>query len=202
MKQLLLASGNPGKLREMRALLVDMPVELVLPVQFGLDLEIEENGETYSENASAKALAFSKASGLPSLADDSGLEVADLGGLPGLHSARFSPLPNASDGDRRAHLLNQLKNHPRPWLAKFHCTVALATPDGQIYFTTGECAGEIITEERGQEGFGYDPIFLIQGLGKTMAELSMEEKNRLSHRAKAITAAKPILARILQDIQK
>jgi XTP/dITP diphosphohydrolase len=202
MKQLLLASGNPGKLREIQALLVDLPIEMVLPAQLGLDLEIEENGETYRENASAKALAFSKASGLPSLADDSGLEVADLGGLPGLHSARFSPLPNASDGDRRAYLLNQLKNHPHPWLAKFHCTVALATPDGQIYFTTGECAGEIITEERGQEGFGYDPIFLIQGLGKTMAELSMEEKNRLSHRAKAIAAAKPILARILQDIQK
>jgi XTP/dITP diphosphohydrolase len=202
MKQLLLASGNPGKLREIQALLVDLPIELVLPAQLGLDLEIEENGETYRENASAKALAFSKASGLPSLADDSGLEVADLGGLPGLHSARFSPLPNASDGDRRAYLLNQLKNHPHPWSAKFHCTVALATPDGQIYFTTGECAGEIITEERGQEGFGYDPIFLIQGLGKTMAELSMEEKNRLSHRAKAIAAAKPILARILQDIQK
>jgi XTP/dITP diphosphohydrolase len=200
MKKLLLASGNPGKLREIQSLLSDMPVELVLPSQLGLALEIEEKGETYRENASIKALAFCKASGLPSLADDSGLEVAALGGLPGLHSARFSPLPNASDGDRRTHLLTQLKTYSHPWLAKFHCTVALATANGQLYFTTGECAGEIITEERGHEGFGYDPIFLVQELGKTMAQLSMEEKNRLSHRAKAITAAKPLLARILQDI--
>jgi XTP/dITP diphosphohydrolase len=202
MKKLLLASGNPGKLREIQALLVDMPVELVLPAQLGLNLEVEENGETYRENASIKAMIFSMVSGLPSLADDSGLEVAALGDLPGLHSARFSPLPNATDGDRRNHLLDQLKAHPRPWLAKFHCTVALGTPDGQVYFTTGECAGEIIPEERGQAGFGYDPIFLVQKLEKTMAELSMNEKNQLSHRARAIIAARPILARILQDIPK
>jgi len=200
MKKLLLASHNPGKLREIQALLGDMPVHLILPTQIGLNLEVEENGETYRENASAKALTFSKASGLPSLADDSGLEVAALGGLPGLHSARFSPLPGATDADRRSQLVAQLQLYLRPWLAKFHCTVALATPNGQVYFSTGECAGEIIPEERGKEGFGYDPIFLVHDLGKTMAELSMDEKNRLSHRARAIIAAKPILAQILQDI--
>jgi XTP/dITP diphosphohydrolase len=200
MKKLLLASGNPGKLREIQALLVDMPVELILPARLGLDLDIEECGETYRENASTKALAFARASGLPSLADDSGLEVAALSGLPGLHSARFSSIQNATDRDRRTQLLTQLQTHPRPWLAKFHCTVALATPDGQVRFTTGECAGEIIPQERGQEGFGYDPIFLVLELGKTMAELSMDEKNRLSHRARAITAARPVLARILQEI--
>lgn len=200
MKKLLLASGNLGKIREILALLSDLPVDLVLPTQLGLDLEVEENGETYRENASTKALAFAKASGLPSLADDSGLEVAALGGLPGLHSARFSPLPNASDADRRARLLDQLRAHSRPWLAKFHCTAALATPDGQVYFSTGECPGEIIPQERGQQGFGYDPIFLLHESGKTMAELSMDEKNLLSHRAKAIIAIRPILARFLQDV--
>jgi XTP/dITP diphosphohydrolase len=199
MRKLLLASANPGKLREIQALLGDMQVQLVIPNQLGLVLNVEENGETYRENASSKALAFSCASGLPSLADDSGLEVAALGGLPGLHSARFSPIPNATDRDRRVQLLNQLQPHPRPWLAKFHCTVAIATPDGQIDFSTGDCAGEIIPQERGQEGFGYDPIFLLVELGKTMAELSLEEKNRLSHRARAILGARPILARILQD---
>jgi XTP/dITP diphosphohydrolase len=202
MRKLLLASNNPGKLREIQALLGDLTVELILPSQIGLNLNVEENGPTYRENASTKALTFSLTSGLPSLADDSGLEVAALGGLPGLHSARFSPLPGATDADRRAQLLLKLQNSPPPWLAKFHCTVALATPDGQVYFSTGECAGEIIPEERGQEGFGYDPIFLIRELGKTMAELSMDEKNRLSHRARAIIAARPILAQILQDIQK
>jgi len=202
MKKLLLASGNPGKLLEIQALLADLLFELVIPTQLGLDLDVEESGNTYQENASIKALVFSKTSGLTTLADDSGLEVAVLDGLPGLHSARFSPLPNANDSDRRDYLLDQLKTHPRPWLAKFHCTVAISTPDGRVYFTTGECAGEIIPEERGQRGFGYDPIFLIQELGKTMAELSMNEKNRLSHRARAIMAARPILARILQDIPK
>jgi XTP/dITP diphosphohydrolase len=200
MKKLLLASWNLGKIREILALLSDLPVDLVLPTQLGLDLEVEENGETYRENASIKALAFAKASGLPSLADDSGLEVAALGGLPGLHSARFSPLPNASDADRRARLLDQLQAHSRPWLAKFHCTAALATPDGRVYFSTGECPGEIIPQARGQQGFGYDPIFLLRESGKTMAELSMDEKNLLSHRAKAIIAIRPILARFLQDV--
>jgi XTP/dITP diphosphohydrolase len=202
MNKLLVASGNPGKLLEIQALLADLPFKLVIPTQLGLDLDVEESGDTYQENASIKALIFSKTSGLTTLADDSGLEVAVLDGLPGLHSARFSPLPNANDSDRRAYLLDQLKTHPRPWLAKFHCTVAISTPDGQVFFTTGECAGEIIPEERGQRGFGYDPIFLLQELGKTMAELSMNEKNRLSHRARAIMAARPILARILQDIPK
>jgi XTP/dITP diphosphohydrolase len=202
MNKLLVASGNPGKLLEIQALLADLPFKLVIPTQLGLDLDVEESGDTYQENASIKALVFSKTSGLTTLADDSGLEVAVLDGLPGLHSARFSPLPNANDSDRRAYLLDQLKTHPRPWLAIFHCTVAISTPDGQVFFTTGECAGEIIPEERGQRGFGYDPIFLLQELGKTMAELSMNEKNRLSHRARAIMAARPILARILQDIPK
>jgi XTP/dITP diphosphohydrolase len=125
--------------------------------------------------------------------------VETLGGKPGLHSARFSGKPGATDADRRAYLLDKLKGHPRPWPAAFRSTVVIATPDGQIFTLDGECRGEIIPEERGSNGFGYDPIFLVEGLGRTMAELSMEEKNRLSHRARAILAAKPVLLDLLKS---
>jgi XTP/dITP diphosphohydrolase len=202
MKQLLIASGNPGKLLEIQALLIGMPFELVYPSELGIALSVVEDGSTYAENAALKALAFTSASGLISLADDSGLEVEVLGGLPGLHSARFSPLPGASDADRRAYLLEQLEKFPRPWEAKFKCTVAIASPGGEIHYSEGECAGEIIPAERGSGGFGYDPIFLIRESRKTMAELSMEEKNRLSHRARAIRAAQPLLLTIYQDCKE
>jgi non-canonical purine NTP pyrophosphatase (RdgB/HAM1 family) len=127
MRQLLIASGNPGKLREIQALLADMKFELVDPSQLGIHLEVVEDGDTYAENAARKALAFTQATGLYTLADDSGLEVEALGGLPGLHSARFAPHPGATDADRRALLLKMLAAHPRPWKAKFHCTVAIAS---------------------------------------------------------------------------
>jgi len=130
------------------------------------------------------------------LADDSGLEVDALGGAPGLHSARYSPAPGAKDADRRKLLLQNLAQYPRPWVAHFHCTVAIATPGGDLFFTEGSCSGEIIPEERGTNGFGYDPIFQFAGSTLTMAELSTAEKNCLSHRALAIQAAKPILAKI------
>jgi XTP/dITP diphosphohydrolase len=202
MNQLLIASGNPGKLLEIQALLMGMPVELVYPSQLGYPLSVVEDGTTYAENAARKALAFTGASGLITLADDSGLEVERLGGLPGLHSARFSPLSGASDADRRAYLLEKLDKFPRPWEAKFKCTVAIALPGGEVHYTEGECEGEIIPVERGSGGFGYDPIFLIPESGKTMAELSMEEKNRLSHRARAILAAKPLLMAIYQECKE
>jgi XTP/dITP diphosphohydrolase len=202
MNQLLIASGNPGKLLEIQALLIGMPFELVYPSQLGFPLSVVEDGTTYAENAARKALAFTGASGLITLADDSGLEVERLGGLPGLHSARFSPLPGASDADRRAYLLKKLDKFQRPWEAKFKCTVAIALPGGEVHYTEGECDGEIIPGERGSGGFGYDPIFLIPESGKTMAELSMEEKNQLSHRARAILAAKPLLLAIYQECKE
>jgi XTP/dITP diphosphohydrolase len=118
------------------------------------------------------------------MADDSGLEVEALGGSPGVHSRRFSPLPDATDADRRKLLLNALTAHARPWSARFCCSVAIATPDGKLHQAEGSCRGEIIPEERGKGGFGYDPIFLISEIGRTMAELSMAEKNQLSHRAR------------------
>jgi XTP/dITP diphosphohydrolase len=201
MTRLLLASANPGKLREIKDLLKDLPVELVTPQEIGLDLQIEEHGSTYAENAALKALAYARASGMLTLADDSGLEVDALEGRPGIYSARFSPQPGASDADRRAYLLQCLEGLARPWRGRFRCVVALATPQGQVYFSEGICEGEVIPEERGQDGFGYDPIFLIPELGLTMAELDLPSKNRLSHRARAIRAAIPMLTELIRSIR-
>jgi XTP/dITP diphosphohydrolase len=194
--RLLIATNNRGKLEELQALLQGLPIELALPADIGLTLEVEEDGRTYAENASKKAVAFARASGLVSLADDSGLEVDALGGAPGLYSARYSPKPGATDADRRARLLAALHGKPRPWTARFHATVAVAVPDGPVRLAEGNCAGEIIPEERGAGGFGYDPVFLLPGRGLTMAELAADEKNRLSHRARAVEAAMPILKNV------
>lgn len=201
MEKILVASTNPGKLVEIKDLLGDLGrrVELLLPAEIGVHLDVLEDGETYAENAALKARAYHQASGLLTLADDSGLEVAALDGKPGLHSARYSPQPNATDADRRAFLLKNLACLPRPWKARFCCTVAIAAPDGSLHFSEGICPGEIIPEERGTNGFGYDPIFLLPKLGKTMAELSTSQKNRLSHRARAVHGAIPLLEKLLHS---
>ena len=197
MNQLLLATNNPGKIIEIQALLIDINADLVTPNDLGLSLEVEEDGQTYQENAARKALAFAQLSGLTTLADDSGLEVDSLGGRPGIHSARFSPKAGATDADRRAHLLDHLQKHPRPWVARFRCIVALATPAGVAHYAEGICTGEIIPVERGDGGFGYDPIFLLPELDCTMEELNMADKNRISHRARAVTAARPFIDEII-----
>src|SRR5687768_8185733 len=194
---LLIATNNKGKVKELQELLRDTGIELVTPAQIDLQLDVVEDGSTYAENATKKATAFANASGMISLADDSGLEVDALNGAPGLYSARYSPKPNATDADRRAYLLQNLQGKPRPWTARFHATIAISIPNGDVHLAEGICEGEIIPEERGTGGFGYDPIFLLSELGKTMAELSMDEKNRLSHRAKAVMQAKTILKFIL-----
>jgi XTP/dITP diphosphohydrolase len=195
--KLLIATNNKGKLKEIRAILKDLDVELLSPADINLELEVEEDGQTYAENATKKALAFFQASGLVSLADDSGLEVDALNGAPGLHSARYVPLPGATDADRRATLLLNLSKKPRPWVARFRATVAIAGPGKGVKLAEGTCPGQIIPEERGTGGFGYDPIFLLESLGKTMAELEMNEKNRLSHRGRALQNAIPILEELL-----
>ncbi len=199
MKQVLLASGNRGKLAELQALLRGLDLELVLLDQIGILAEVEESGESYAENAALKAQAYARQSGLVTIADDSGLEVDALDGLPGIRSRRFAEKHNASDADRRAYLLERLRGLPRPWKARFRCTVAIATPSGEVFLSEGECLGEIIPEERGAHGFGYDPIFYIPELGKTMAELEMEEKNRISHRARAIERARPRLTELINQ---
>ena len=196
MKKILIATNNKGKVKELQDLLKDTGIELITPADIGLNLEVEEDGATYAENASKKAIAFAHASGLISLADDSGLEVNALDGAPGLYSARYHPKPGANDADRRAYMIENLKGKPQPWTAHFHATIAIAIPDKDIHMVEGNCYGEIIPEERGTGGFGYDPIFLFPELNRTMAELEMKEKNRLSHRAKAVINAIPILKKI------
>lgn len=201
MTKLLLASGNVGKLREIQAILAEEGIqtpslELILPAQLGIQLDVKEDGANYAENAAKKARAYAKASGLAVLADDSGLEVDALDGQPGLYSARYAPWPHATDADRRRYLLQNLQDKPRPWTAHFHCTVAIAAPDSEMAYAEGNCPGVIIPEERGTNGFGYDPIFLLPDLDLTMAELPMAQKNRLSHRARAVHAALPILKRL------
>ena len=193
--KLLIATNNKGKAEEIQDVLRDLDIELVLPKYIGLEIEVEEDGRTYAENARKKALAFSRASGLTALADDTGLEVEALGGKPGLHSNRFGPEPY-TDASRRAYLLEQLNSKSRPWVAKFRATVAIASPERGVNLVEGICPGEIIPDERGTGGFGYDSIFLLKSINKTMAELEMDEKNRLSHRGQALRKAIPILGEI------
>ena len=177
--RLVIATGNAGKIGEYRELLSDAGVELV-----AFDSEVDEVGETYSENARLKAEAALAKSGLPSLGDDSGLEVEALGGFPGIKSARLGP----TQKERTAELLRRLDGVPRPWKARFVCVIALAIPGRDTRYFEGECRGEVVPEWRGEAGFGYDPIFLVPGTGKTFGEMPPEEKRKYSHRAAAARA--------------
>ena len=196
MNKLLIATNNKGKVKELQDLLKNTGIDLVTPADINLVLDVVEDGATYAENAAKKAVAFANASRLISLADDSGLEVDALNGAPGLYSARYHPKPGANDADRRAYMLENLRDKPRPWTAHFHATIAIAAPGKDVQVVEGNCYGQIIPEERGDNGFGYDPIFLFPDLNQTMAELGMAEKNRLSHRAKAVMNAIPVLEKI------
>jgi XTP/dITP diphosphohydrolase len=177
--RLVIASGNAGKLGEYRELLAGTGFELV-----AFDTEVDEFGATYAENARLKAEAATTRAGLPSLGDDSGVEVEALGGFPGIRSARLGP----TQKDRTETLLKLLEGHPRPWHARFVCVVALALPGRETEFFEGECRGEIIPEWRGQAGFGYDPVFLVPEVEKTFGEMPPEEKRLYSHRARAVRA--------------
>jgi XTP/dITP diphosphohydrolase len=177
----------------LQALLADLAIRVVTPQELGLQLRVIEDGASYKENASKKATKFALASGLTALADDSGLEVEVLAGAPGLYSNRYLADLRATDADRRAFLLSQLHGKPRPWLARFRSVVAIAAAGQYVHCEQGECPGEIIPQERGTHGFGYDPIFLVAGTDCTMAELPLEQKNTLSHRAQALKKARPVL---------
>jgi XTP/dITP diphosphohydrolase len=178
-RRLVIASGNAGKIREYRDLLAEAQVELV-----AFDSEVQEVGGTYAENAQLKAEAAAKQSGLPSLGDDSGLEVEALGGFPGIRSARLGP----TQQERTAEILRRLEGVPRPWHARFVCVIAVAAPGREVQLFEGECKGELVPEWRGEAGFGYDPIFLVPGTGKTFGEMPPEEKRKYSHRAAAAKA--------------
>ena len=191
--KLLIATHNPGKVREYEKLLAGLPLELTHPAQEGLDIEVAETGETFAENARLKATAYARASGLLTLADDSGLQVDALGGEPGIRSARYAG-SGASDEDRYQLLLEKLRGVP--WeerTARFRCVIAVATPGGQVHTAEGSCEGIIAFEPKGEHGFGYDPVFHFQEYGMTMAELPPETKNKISHRAKTAQRAREIL---------
>ena len=199
MKKLLVATHNRGKLREYKELLSDLPVTLIYLDDVGIHQDVPETGHTFEENALQKATAYARLSGLLTLADDSGLEVDALGGAPGIHSARYAG-PNATDEDRIRKLLTELRHvPPEERTARFRCVIAVATPEGATYTAEGTVEGRIVDTPRGSHGFGYDPIFLLPDRGQTMAELPPEEKNRISHRARAAQAIKPVLRRLLED---
>jgi XTP/dITP diphosphohydrolase len=180
-------------------ILADWPGEIVFPQEIGVDIVIHETGQTFAEIAAQKALAYAQAAGLPALADDSGLEVDALGGAPGIYTARYAG-PDATDADRYQKLLAELQGTPMERrTARFRCAVAIALPNGTIEVTEGTCEGVIALEPRGEDGFGYDPVFYLPDLGLTMAQLPAATKNAISHRARALHAARPLLDALLKD---
>jgi len=195
MPKLLLATNNKGKMREYKQLLQELPFEMVSLAEQGITTEVHEVGGSLEENARLKATGIARESQLVVLADDSGLEVDALGGKPGPLSARYAGA-GASDKDRIDYLLAKLKGVP--WekrSARFRCVIAIATPDGKVELCSGECRGVITFEPRGEEGFGYDPIFYFPELDKTMAELPLTIKNQVSHRGQAARQACQVLRR-------
>lgn len=197
MHRLLIATNNPHKVTEMVALMEGLPLTIVTPQAMGITLDVEEIGQTYLENALIKAIAFSQASGLPVLSDDSGLEVDVLGGLPGVHSHRLIAEPNASGHERCLRLLELLADKPKPWTATFRSEVVLMRSPEDWVSASGACLGEIQETFSGSNGFGYAPIFRIAGLNQTMSDLPDAIKNQISHRARAIQALMPELQRFV-----
>ena len=196
--RLLLATNNAGKIREFRALLAGESFAVTTPGEEGLSLDVDETGSTLADNATLKAVAFRELTGLPTLADDSGLFVDHLGGEPGVHSARYAG-PGATDADRVALLLRRLAGVPdERRTACFRAVIAVALPGRAVEYSYGECCGIIGQVGVGQFGFGYDPVFRFPELGKSMAELGSTEKNGVSHRSRALRAAIPFLRQHLE----
>jgi len=188
MARLLLATNNPGKVREFRRLLDGVPFDIVTPDDLGLALEVEEHGSSYTENAALKARAFANAGDCLALADDSGIEVDALGGKPGMHSARYGG-PGLDDIRRTQLLLRELEGVADPERgARYRAVVAIADPSGEVHTFEGAFEGRIGHEFRGERGFGYDPVFVTED-GRTAAELSDDEKDAVSHRGTAVRAA-------------
>ena len=183
--KVILASKNQHKLTELSAILSQLGFEIALESEYGLDIDVEETGTTFEENSFLKADAVMKASGLPVLADDSGLMVDALDGAPGVYSARYGH--KASDKERTAYLLENMKDVPEERRgAKFVCVITCLFPDGRKIVARGECPGVIARAPHGENGFGYDPVFYLPELGMTYAELPSEQKNAISHSARAL----------------
>lgn len=181
---IVLATSNKNKVREIKELLKDAPVDIKCLADFGPLPPVVEDGATFEENAYKKALHYAKVLGLPCLADDSGLAVEALDGRPGVHSARYAG-DKASDLEKCDNLLREMAGRKNR-RARFECVLSLATPGGPALTWEGRCEGEITSERHGESGFGYDPVFYYPPLGKTFAEATMEEKNRVSHRGRAL----------------
>ena len=180
--KLLAATGNKHKIKEISRILSPLGYEVITPAELGIDIDPEETGTTFLENATIKAQAFAALADIPVLADDSGLEVDALGGEPGIYSSRYA---EGTDADRVAKLLANLKGKGNR-TARFVCEVVMIFPDGKTVSARGECFGTIADEPAGSGGFGYDPVFYVESFGKTMAELTEDEKNFISHRGNAL----------------
>ncbi len=197
MTKLLIATSNRHKFEEFVDLLDDLPYQLVSLHDVGISQVVDETGDTFAANARLKAEFYSQHSGLLTLADDSGLEIAALGGAPGVHSARYGGVTGA---DQLQLVLKQLEGRPfHERMARFICVIAIAEPDGTLHFAEGTLPGVIDFAPKGTHGFGYDPIFYLLDRGVTMAELPPAEKNKISHRARAVHAARDILRRLAEQ---
>ena len=199
LEKVLLATNNQGKARELSSLIGGEAWEFTTPARERINLEVEETGNTFEQNAILKATAFAHASNLIALADDSGLEVDALDGAPGVFSARYAG-SQASDKERNDYLISRLDGVP--WekrQARFRCVIAIVSNDDEAVLCKGECPGIIAFEPKGDNGFGYDPIFWLPEFGKTMAEITLEKKNEISHRGKAARQAQLHLAACLRS---
>jgi len=196
MSKLLLATSNPGKIREYRLLLAGLGYQITTLTEEGIAKIVTESGNNYEQNARLKAITYANLSQLTTLADDSGLEVDALNGEPGVKSARFAG-EAATDAEKVNFLLAKLNGVP--WerrTARFKCVIAIASPGGRTELCYGECHGMIAFESKGENGFGYDPIFFLPAIGKTMAEFPLEMKNQISHRARASQKARRVLQQL------
>jgi XTP/dITP diphosphohydrolase len=199
MNDIVVASGNKGKVAEIAAALAALPVRVLSLAEVGALAEAEETGQTFEANAVLKATHYSLLTGKPCLADDSGLEVDALGGEPGVYSARYAG-EDADDASNNRKLLAELAAVPlQRFSARFRCVLAYVAPEGVLLTAEGSCEGQILFEPRGEGGFGYDPLFYLPSLGKTMAELSVAEKNAVSHRGQALRNMTMKLARYFHE---
>ena len=196
--KLLLATTNAGKIQEYIAMLDDLPVQVVTLKAAGITAEVEETGATIRENAIIKAEAYTRLSGLPTLADDSGLEVDALGGEPGVRSARYGD--KKTDKERNDLVLEKLRGVPNQWRhARFRCVIAIARPGHKVLTREGVCDGMIARLSKGSRGFGYDPIFYLPEMHLHMAELTLAIKNQISHRGKAMEGARDLVHQMLDE---
>jgi len=195
--EIVLATQNPDKVREIKEVLKDLPIKILTLMDLGLKEKVEEKGKTLEENALLKAKFWAEKTGKWALADDTGLEVEALNGAPGVHTSRYAG-ENASYEDNWKKLLKNMEGIP--WekrKARFRCVIVIVSPQGKRYIAEGSVEGYITLEAKGNKGFGYDPVFYVPEKGKTLAEMSLEEKNSLSHRGKALQKAKEIICNII-----